>query len=69
MAPKPASWFHVFERDMKTHCVRLGERLGPAWRSLVRAANRNHDPFLVHSMASFNFGRGWRELLLKAENT
>src|SRR5437773_365937 len=63
------SWLHVFERDMKTPCIRLGERLRHAWRSLVRATNRNHDPFLVYSMASFNFGGGWRELLLNAENT
>jgi len=35
-------------------------------QSLVRARNRNHDPLLVFSMASFNFGGGWRELLLKA---
>jgi hypothetical protein len=28
--------------------------------------SRSHDPFLVFSMASFNFGGGWRELLLKA---
>ena len=35
-------------------------------QSLVRAANRNHDPLLVFSMASFNFGGGWRELLRKA---
>src|SRR5207248_10836651 len=68
-APKPASWLHVFERDMKTHCIRLVERLRHAWRSLVRAANRNHNPFLVYNMASFNFGGGWSELLLKAENT
>jgi hypothetical protein len=51
---------------MKTRCIRLIDRLGYAWRSRVTAANRNHDPFLVYSMASFNFGGGWRELLFKA---
>jgi hypothetical protein len=51
---------------MKTHCTRLIERLGDAWRLLVRATNRNHDPLLLESMASFNFGGGARELLLKA---
>ena len=50
---------------MKKHCVRLVERLHYAWQSLVTATRRNHDPFLVDSMASFNFGGGWRELLLK----
>jgi hypothetical protein len=35
-------------------------------QSLVRTPNRNHDPLLVFSMASFNFGGGWRELLLKS---
>jgi hypothetical protein len=42
------------------------EFLHRTWRSLIRATNRNHDPLLVFSMASFNFGGGWRELLLKA---
>jgi hypothetical protein len=51
---------------MKKRCIRPVDRLRRTWRSLVRAANRNHDPFLVYSMASFNFGGGWRELLLKA---
>jgi hypothetical protein len=37
-----------------------------SWRSLVRPNYRNHDPFLVYSMASFNFAGGWRELLFKA---
>jgi hypothetical protein len=36
------------------------------WRSLARTGSRNHDPFLVYSMVSFNFGGGARELLLKA---
>jgi hypothetical protein len=35
-------------------------------RSIWRIGKRNHDPFLVYSMVSFNFGGGWRELLLKA---
>jgi hypothetical protein len=51
---------------MKKCCIRLVERLRRKWQSLVRAAKRNHDPFLVYSMASFNFGGGGRELLLKA---
>jgi hypothetical protein len=51
---------------MKKRCIRSVERLRYAWLSLVRATSRNHDPFLVYSMASFNFGGGWRELLLKA---
>ena len=51
---------------MKKYCIRLVERLRGTWRSLVGAGSRNHDPFLVYSMASFNFGGGWRELLLKA---
>ncbi len=51
---------------MKERCIRQGEQLRYAWRSLVRAAGRNHDRFLVYSMASFNFGGGWREPLLKA---
>jgi hypothetical protein len=52
---------------MKRHCIRIVERLRYTWRSLIKAASRNHDPFLVYSMASFNFGGGWRELLLKAQ--
>jgi hypothetical protein len=51
---------------MKKRCIGPVERLRYGWRSLVRAASRNHDPYLVCSMASFNFGGGWRELLLKA---
>jgi len=42
------------------------ERLREIWRSVNGTARRNHDPLLVHSMASFNFGGGYRELLLKA---
>jgi hypothetical protein len=41
-------------------------RLRYIWGWFASAARRNHDPFLVYSMASFNFGGGWRELLLKA---
>jgi len=52
---------------MKKLCISSTERLRYISRSLLSAARRNHDPFLVHSMASFNFGGGWRELLLKAE--
>jgi hypothetical protein len=51
---------------MKKRCIRQVERLRYNWRLLVRATSRGHDPFLVYSMASFNFGGGWRELLLKA---
>jgi hypothetical protein len=48
---------------MKKRCIRSVERLRYTWRSLVRAVSRKHDRFLVYSMASFNFGGGWRELL------
>jgi len=51
---------------MKKRFIRSIEQLRYTWRSLVRAASRKHDRFLVYSMASFNFGGGWRELLLKA---
>jgi hypothetical protein len=51
---------------MKKRCIKPVQQLRYTWRSLARAASRNHDPFLVYSMASFNFGGGWRELLLKA---
>jgi hypothetical protein len=50
---------------MKTLCINLFESLRDTWRSLLRATRRNHDPLLVQSMASFNFGGGWRELRLK----
>jgi hypothetical protein len=46
--------------------IRPFELLRYAWRLLGWSGYRNHDPFLVYSMASFNFGGGWRELLLKA---
>jgi hypothetical protein len=51
---------------MKKRYIRAVEWLRHSWRSLIRTASRTHDPFLVYSMASFNFGGGWRELLLKA---
>jgi hypothetical protein len=47
---------------MKKQCIRFVEVLRDTWRSLVRAAHRNHDPLLAQSMASFNFDGGWREL-------
>ncbi|PYJ89009.1 MAG: hypothetical protein DME71_11150 [Verrucomicrobia bacterium] len=50
---------------IQKYCVRLVEWPGSVWQSLVRTAHCNHDPFLVHSMASFNYGGGSRELLLK----
>jgi hypothetical protein len=48
---------------MKNLCITLFERLRYAWRSLA-GMPRRHDMFLVHNMAYFNFGGGWRELLL-----
>jgi hypothetical protein len=51
---------------MKKRFIRLFERVRYAWRSLVKTTGRKHDPFLVSSMASFNFDGGWRELLLKS---
>jgi hypothetical protein len=51
---------------MKKHCIKFFERLREHWQLLVRAANRKHDPLLLESMISFNFGGGARELLLKA---
>jgi hypothetical protein len=51
---------------MKTHSTKLVERLRKSWQLLVTAANRKHDPLLLESMVSFNFGGGARELLLKA---
>jgi hypothetical protein len=56
----------MYLKDMKRRCIRPVELLRCIWPSLVRAASRNHDRFLVYSIASFNFGGGWRELLLKA---
>jgi hypothetical protein len=47
---------------MKKHFITPFERLRDAWRSLLTATSRNHDPLLVQSMASFNFDGGWREL-------
>jgi hypothetical protein len=56
---------------MKKLCIRLFEQLRRASRSLAGAPRRNHDMFLVHNMAYFNFGGGWRELLLnnQVQNT
>jgi hypothetical protein len=51
---------------MKKRYTKPFEPLRYTWRLLVTTANRKHDPFLVYSMASSNFGGGWRELLLKA---
>jgi hypothetical protein len=50
---------------MKKLCITVFEPFRYAWRSLAGVPNRKHDPFLVRSMASFNFDGGWRELLLK----
>jgi hypothetical protein len=50
---------------MKKHFITLFERLCDIWQSLPGATSRKHDPFLVNSMASFNFDGGWRELGLK----
>jgi len=47
---------------MKEFYLTFFERVRDTWRSLVRAAHRNHDPLLAQSMASFNFDGGWREL-------
>jgi hypothetical protein len=49
---------------MKKLFIKLFECLRHAWRSLIGVPSRNHDMFLVHNMAYFNFGGGWRELLL-----
>src|SRR2546430_266531 len=40
--------------------------LGSVWRSLILATYLKHDPFLAYSMASFNSGGGWQEVLLKS---
>src|SRR5215469_18282099 len=48
------------------HLSNMKNLLSSAWRSLIRATYRKHDPFLVYSMASFNSGGGWKEFLLKA---
>jgi hypothetical protein len=56
---------------MKKLCIKLAKRLRYAWRPLAGAPAGKHDPFLVHNMACFNFGGGWRELLLnnRVQNT
>jgi hypothetical protein len=51
---------------MKKHSFRLVEWPRRIWQSLVRTTRRSHDPFLVYSMVSFNYGGGWSRLLLKA---
>jgi hypothetical protein len=56
----------MYLSNMKKLCIRLFERLRYAWWSLAGRPSHDHDPFLVRSMASFNFDGGWRELLLKA---
>jgi hypothetical protein len=48
---------------MKKLFITLFERLCYAWWPLA-GAPRRHDMFLVHNMAYFNFGGGWRELLM-----
>ncbi|HYY35594.1 MAG TPA: hypothetical protein VE867_04395 [Candidatus Binatia bacterium] len=48
---------------MKKLLTSLFERLRYAWWSLT-GTRRRHDMFLVHNMAYFNYGGGWRELLL-----
>jgi hypothetical protein len=55
---------------MKKFFALLFERLRYVWRPLAGAPKR-HDMFLVYNMACFNFGGGWRELLLnnQVENT
>ena len=55
----------MYLSNMKNLYIRLFERLRQAWRSLAGVRSHNHDPFLVRSMASFNYDGGWRELLLK----
>jgi hypothetical protein len=65
--PTPVHSLHRFD-DMKKHCIRLFETLCDAWRSLLKAAHRNHDPLLAQSMASFNFGGGWRELKISSRH-
>ncbi|HMJ61856.1 MAG TPA: hypothetical protein VK493_08840, partial [Bryobacteraceae bacterium] len=52
--------------NMSNRAMKFLKFLRHGRQSLVRATNRNHDPLLVFSMASFNFGGGWRDLLLKA---
>jgi hypothetical protein len=55
----------MYLRNMKKLYVSFFEPFRHAWRSLAGVPKRKHDPFLVRSMASFNFDGGWRELLLK----
>jgi hypothetical protein len=51
---------------MKKHSIRIVEWPRWIWQSLVRKPRRSHDWFLVYNMASFNYGGGWSQLLLKA---
>jgi hypothetical protein len=55
----------MYLSGMKKHCITPVEWLGDTWRLLLGAASRKHDPFLVFSMASFNFGGGVEELLVR----
>jgi hypothetical protein len=48
------------------HLPDMKNLLSSFWRSVIRAAYRKHDPFLVYSITSFNSGGGWNEFLLKA---
>ena len=50
---------------MKNIFINLFKQLRDVSKSLLGATNRKHDPLLAQSMASFNFGGGWRELRLK----
>jgi len=55
---------------MKKLLTTLCERFRYNWWSHTGEPNC-HDMFLVHNMAYFNFGGGWRELLLhnRVQNT
>jgi hypothetical protein len=55
---------------MKKLFTKLFERSRYVWRSLA-GTPRRYDMFLVHNMAYFNFGGGWRELLMnnQVQNT
>jgi len=55
---------------MKKLLTTLSDWCRYAWRPLG-GAPRRHDMFLVHNMAYFNFGGGWRELLMnnQVQNT
>jgi hypothetical protein len=53
---------------MKKLWPKLVERMHDTWRSVASAAHRNHDPLLAQSMASFNFGGGWKELKISEKH-